>query len=95
MVQNLIKREGQAVQIEDSAEVRTGSRKGKWLAWRYKCMMGNGNESHYKDRKEQLSLETLDSEERKGSGGHFSKVMQVTVCSGMREVLGAGCRRAV
>lgn len=68
----------------DSAEVRTGAQKGKWLAWRYKCIMGNGNEFHYKDRIEQLSLETLDSEERKGSGGPVSKVVQVTVCNGMR-----------
>lgn len=37
--------------------------------------MGNGNEFHYKDRIEQLSLETLDSEERKGSGGPVSKVV--------------------
>lgn len=69
-----------------SAEVRTGAQKGKWLAWRYKCIMGNGNAFHYKDRIEQLSLETLDSEERKGSGGPFSKVVQVTVCSGMRGI---------
>lgn len=69
-----------------SAEVRTGAQKGKWLAWRYKCIMGNGNEFHYKDRIEQLSLETLDSEERKGSGVPFSKVMQVAVCCGMRGI---------
>lgn len=80
-----------------SAEVRTGAQKGKWLARRYKCVMGNGNAFQYKDRIEQLSLETLDSEERKGSsGGPFSKVVQGTVCSGMRGfILRAGCRRTM
>lgn len=53
---------------------------------RYRCKMGNGNEFHYKDRIEQCFLETLDSEERKGSDGHFNKVMQVTVCSGVRGI---------
>lgn len=74
----------------DSAEVRTGAQKGKWLAWRYKSIMGNGNELHYKNRIEQLSLETLDSEERKGSGGPFSKVVQVTVRNGTRGIYPQG-----
>lgn len=40
----------QAVQIEDTAEVSTGSQRGKWLACRYKCREGNGSEFHHKDR---------------------------------------------
>lgn len=77
---------GQAADLKDTAEVRTASQRGKWLAWRYKCMMGNRNEFHYKD---QLSLETLGSDERKGSVVYFSKVIQVIVCSGVWGLGGA------
>lgn len=81
---------GQAAEKKDTAEVRTASQRGKWLAWRYKCMMGNRNEFRYKDRVEQFSLETFDSEEREGSGGYFSKAIQVTVLVWCRRGAGEG-----
>lgn len=37
----------QAAEIKDTAEVRAALQRGKWLAWRYKCMMGTRNEFRY------------------------------------------------
>lgn len=52
---------GQAAELKDTSRGQDSLTAGK-------CMMGNRNEFYYKDPVEQLSLETLDSDERKGSG---------------------------